>query len=98
MSLVGHELPSRLDWQNDRCTPDSCRLAAPPKASCGRKSGGKAVVLCAAKAKSRTAGYAGSGRVTLAADKVMGKSYDVVHGFANTLSVAPLTFPLRKLG
>ncbi len=54
------------------------------------------MVLCAAKAKSRTAEYAGTGRVTPAADKVMGKNCDVVDGFANTLSVAALTFPLRR--
>jgi hypothetical protein len=44
------------------------------------------------KGETRTAEYAGSGRATLATDKVMGKNYDVVYGFANTLPVAPLTF------
>ncbi len=30
MSLVGHGLPSRLDWHHDRFAPDSRRVAAPP--------------------------------------------------------------------
>jgi hypothetical protein len=34
--------------------------------------------------------------VALPADKVMGKSYDLVHGFASALSVAPRTLSFRR--
>src|SRR5258708_4736507 len=30
---MSHGLPSRLDWHDDWCTPDSRRLAAPPKSA-----------------------------------------------------------------
>ncbi len=33
MSLLGHGLPSRRRCNYDRCTPDSCRLAAPRKSA-----------------------------------------------------------------
>ena len=32
MSAMGQGLPSRLRWDHDRCTPDSCRLCSHGKA------------------------------------------------------------------
>jgi hypothetical protein len=33
MAALGHGLPSRLGWHQDRCTSDSRRLAATPKSA-----------------------------------------------------------------
>jgi len=34
--------------------------------------------------------------VAILADKIMGKGYDEAHGFADTLSVGPRTYSLRR--
>jgi len=34
--------------------------------------------------------------VAIPADRVMGKGYDLVHGFAKTLSVGPRTYGFRR--
>jgi len=35
-------------------------------------------------------------QVAIPADRVMGKGYDLVHGFAKTLSVGPRTYGFRR--
>ena len=34
--------------------------------------------------------------VAINADRVMGSGYEIVHGFADTLSVGPRTYSLRR--